>query len=179
MAGLAWLVAAAVPVSYVPANFVSAWGAMAKFTVTREAVPAPPVMLVGLNGERRDIRTLQGKVVLINFWATWCTPCIKEMPGLAELQRTFGPDRFEVITVSVDKDGAPRVRAAMARHGIELYSYVDPDSFIMKVFDAPAVPTTMLIDHNGMVRGRMLGGARWGSDAARDLIARYLAEAGV
>ena len=110
----------------------------------------------GLDGERIDSERLTGKVALINFWASWCTPCRKELPALAGLYGRTDRDAFEIIAVNVDRDPA-LARRFLAQQALPFPVVVDPASEIVGQFDVTAMPTSVLIDHEGRVVERHAG----------------------
>jgi thiol-disulfide isomerase/thioredoxin len=152
-------------------------GAMAAF-VFKQDRPAVET------GEFRDatenavsIGNWTGRVALINLWATWCAPCRKEMPHLAELQKLYGSDDFEVIAISVDLKGAKASADFLQQIGAtDLALYVDKTTRVMKKLGAIGLPLTILVDRNGREVGRLLGPADWTSDEARSLIEAAIAE---
>lgn len=118
------------------------------------------------DGRPRRISDYRGKVILLNLWATWCTPCRKEMPALDRLQARRGGADFEVIVLSVDRDGLPAVSAFYAQTGItHLRIYMDESGAAMADLGVAAIPTTLLIDPGGNEIGRKTGPADWDSPA--------------
>jgi len=98
-----------------------------------------------------DIKDFRGKVVLINFWATWCGPCVKEIPSLIELQKEFGPQGFSIIGISVDQGGSRGVKKAAEKMGIN-YPIVIGSSKVGRQFGGVyGVPTSFLVDRAGNV----------------------------
>jgi thiol-disulfide isomerase/thioredoxin len=107
--------------------------------------------------ETVDIRDYRGKVVLINFWATWCGPCIKEIPSLAGLQDEFGPQGFSVIGISIDQGGSKVVGKMMKKAGVN-YPVVIGNSKLSREFGGVfGVPTSFLVDRAGNVLKRYTG----------------------
>ena len=115
----------------------------------------------------------RGRVVLMNFWATWCAPCVREMPSLKRLQAAFDKSVFEVILISVDRD--PRVIAPFyERLGLDnMAVYHDPRSRLSRQPAIGGLPSTLLIDRNGNEVGRVAAAAEWDIPAALALIRRY------
>lgn len=119
----------------------------------------------------------RGRVVLINFWATWCPPCIREMPSLDRLQARFDKSVFEVVLISEDRDPAV-IEPFYERLGLKnLAAYHDPRSRMSRQLAVGGLPTTILIDGNGNEVGRVVGPAEWDSPAALELIRRYIGAA--
>jgi thiol-disulfide isomerase/thioredoxin len=119
----------------------------------------------------------KGRVVLVNLWATWCLPCRKEMPELAELQERLGSEDFEVVAISLDRQGAEVARPFLEEIGAEaLKLYLDPSTGVLAGFRAVGHPATMLLDRQGREIGRMFGPANWASPEALRLIETAIAE---
>jgi thiol-disulfide isomerase/thioredoxin len=107
--------------------------------------------------ERIDIRDFRGKVVLVNFWATWCSPCVQEMPSLQELHEKYGPKGFSVIGISVDQGGSKLVEKMTKKLGVT-YPVVIGDTQTGRDFGGIfGVPTSFLIDRSGNVLKRYTG----------------------
>ena len=104
----------------------------------------------------------QGKVVVLNVWATWCPPCVKEMPTLDRLQKRLGGDFFQVIVLSVDETGTKAVRKFFDEIRVKnLDIYMDPKFKAAGALEAFGLPTTILIDMKGQELGRLVGDAEW------------------
>lgn len=130
----------------------------------RSAAPKaiPELRFVDETGRARSLADFRGKVVLLNVWATWCEPCRQEMPALDRLQARLGGERFQVLALSVDQQGAPIARKFYGEMGIKtLALYVDPSAKAAFVLDAPGLPVTLLVDRNGREIGRHLGAVQW------------------
>ena len=125
---------------------------------TKGATPA----LVGeaLGGERFDLRQHQGRVVLVNFWATWCDPCREEMPSFERLRDKLRGRPFTVVTVNYG-EGSERIRAFLKRHRIALPVVLDPEKEAAKAWGAGGLPMTFLIDAQGRVRYSAFGECDW------------------
>ncbi len=132
--------------------------------------PIPELRFVDAAGRSHTLAEFRGKVVLLNVWATWCEPCREEMPALDRLQARLGSDRFQVLALSVDQQGASIARKFYDEVGIKaLTLYVDPTAKAAFVLDAPGLPATLLVDRAGREIGRHLGAVRWD---APDVVAR-------
>ena len=126
----------------------------------------------------RELGDFRGRVVLVNLWATWCPPCVHEMPSLDRLQGALGGEGLAVLAVSVDRKGLaivkPFLRDLAVRH---LEPYVDPNGTLAAAFGMTAVPTSYLIDARGRLVGAMEGSAPWDSPEAKALLRHYLRKA--
>ncbi len=136
-------------------------------------VPEEAYLVEG--GEYGTLDEFEGKAILLNFWATWCPPCIEEMPSIDRLaERLAGPD-FVVITMAMEMASEEEIRAFYERVEVEhLGIYRDPSMQLARALRTWALPTTYLIDHTGMVRAMLVGEATWDSDEAVALIAPYI-----
>lgn len=106
---------------------------------------------------------MKGSVILINFWATWCTSCIEEMPSLERLFRNFsGNSQFKILTI-LYKDDALRATGFMKQNGYTLPVYLNPDESAAKNFGITGVPETFIIDKKGILRDKVIGPAEWDS----------------
>ena len=115
------------------------------------------------DGRSRSLSNFHGKVVLLNIWATWCTPCRKEMPTLDRLQDVLGGTDFEVVALSIDRR-LDAVRKFFAEIGIQkLAMYVDSSAKATRQLGAVGLPTTLLIDRDGREIARLIGPAEWDS----------------
>lgn len=154
-----------------------ATGALAAFLVKPDRQPVPDATFADGQGKPVKLGDWKGRVVLVNLWATWCAPCRKEMPDLAELQKELGSADFEVVAISVDRKGAEASSAFLKETGADnLALYIEPTTAIVNEFQALGLPATILIDRQGREIGRLLGPADWASPEAKALIRAALAE---
>ena len=135
-----------------------------------EAIPA--VALTDPSGATLDLASLGGKPVLVNLWATWCVPCVTEMPLLDELAGELG-DSVTVLTVSEDIQGAEKVVPFFAeRDFAHLPQWMDPDNALAVAYGGGSgLPLTVLYDAEGKELWRVAGGFDWASAEAREMIA--------
>jgi peroxiredoxin len=118
------------------------------------------------SGRSTTLRRFHGKFALLTVWATWCSPCTEEMASLDHLAALFHPKDLEVVPVSVDASGAPVVRSFYARLRLDsLRIFVDPSNDAMHALGVIGIPTTLLIDRDGLELGRVVGAARWDDPA--------------
>lgn len=153
----AFLAVAAPAAPAAAAGAASPATAVSAATAARET--APPLELVALDGARHKLADERGKVVLLNFWATWCMPCRKEMPELAKLQDALAGDGLRVIAAALQPDDeVGDVRRYVNDHHVELPVWVGATDEQMKAFRLPAaVPATVLVDRQGRIAGRISG----------------------
>ena len=119
--------------------------------------PAPKWELKDLNGAPVSSDQFKGKIVVVDFWATWCPPCRAEIPGYTELTRKYGKDGVAIIGVSLDEGGPAVVKPFAEKHGIN-YQLVMGDEAVVAAFGGMAgIPTTFLIDRDGQIRDRKEG----------------------
>ncbi|HEY5300526.1 MAG TPA: TlpA disulfide reductase family protein [Acetobacteraceae bacterium] len=136
--------------------------AIGKLTPITPPRPAPEVAFHTADGTARRIADYAGKPVLVNLWATWCPPCVAELPSLAALARTLAPRGIHVLPVSADRGGAKTVEAFYAAHAItDLPVLTDADSALMHAFAPAGLPTTYVIDAEGRIVGIEEGGMDW------------------
>ena len=121
----------------------------------------------------------QGKWVLLNFWATWCAPCRKEMPMLAELQTEFGGEMFEVVTLATGRNSPQGIVKFFKETGIDnLPRHQDPKQNVAKDMGIFGLPITVIINPNGNEVARLRGDADWSSENAKAIIAALIAQTG-
>ncbi len=124
--------------------------------------PLPELQFQDGAGRARSLADFRGKVVLLNVWATWCTPCREEMPALDRLQAKLGGPDFEVVALSVDQQGAQVVRKFFDEMGVKaLQLYVDPSAQAGFKLATVGLPTTVMVDRAGREVGRRVGPAEW------------------
>ena len=146
-------------------------GKMAAFVMKKAPEALPDIEFQDATGATRKLSDFKGRTVLLNLWATWCAPCRKEMPGLDKLQRTMGGEKFEVVALSLDRQGAEASQKFLKEVGATaLNLYVDSTAKQGLALKLLGMPTTILIDAEGREVGRLAGEAEWDSDEAKHLI---------
>ena len=124
--------------------------------------PAPTVPFLEGGDTERTLADFRGKGVLVNFWATWCPPCVKEMPALDRLSAEFADEGIVVLALSSDRGGAPVVSKFYAKRGItNLSVMIDERSKVARALGMVGLPTTVMFDAEGREVGRVLGPAEW------------------
>jgi thiol-disulfide isomerase/thioredoxin len=154
-----------------------ATGPMAGVIIHATRKDISPFTFANDKGESIDLSKWKGRVVLLNLWATWCTPCKKEMPDLAKLQTALGSKDFEVVALSVDRKGLDASKAFLTEIGASnLAAYVEPEAKSLAALQALGLPATVLIDRQGKEAGRILGPADWAAPEAQAMVKALLAE---
>jgi thiol-disulfide isomerase/thioredoxin len=152
-------------------------GEMQRLQVLEDAPPMATQTLTDANGAETTLAAFQGQVLVVNLWATWCAPCMEEMPTLGALQRNF-EGRLRVIPVSVDsvadQDKAKRELAELSEHSLPFLA--DPSRAILFSSQAAGMPTTIIYDRRGQELARLTAGADWSSPEAAALMEAALAE---
>lgn len=137
-------------------------GAVAKFELAKAPKPLPDLEFLDADDKPVTFAGFKGKVVLINFWATWCAPCVKEMPSLDRLQAAMGKEKFVVLPLSLDGPSKPKVVPFYKdRNLANLGIYFDKGRKAMQKLDISILPTSILVDPAGRELGRLEGEADW------------------
>jgi thiol-disulfide isomerase/thioredoxin len=127
------------------------------------------------SGGKKTLRDYKNKYVLVNFWATWCAPCRKEMPMLAELQTKFGGDNFEVVTIATGRNTPAGIAKFFADSNIDnLPQYQDPNQSLASQMAIFGLPISIIIDPDGKEIARLRGDADWSSESAKAIIAELI-----
>lgn len=124
----------------------------------------PSIDLLRSDGSPFALRQLRGKVVLVNFWATWCEPCLAEMPSLQRLRTLLGTERFEVLGVNY-QEGPARIEAFVKKSGVTFPIVRDTDGAVARAWNARVFPSSFIVDSTGRIRYALVGEADWTSPA--------------
>jgi thiol-disulfide isomerase/thioredoxin len=128
---------------------------------------APAWQLRDVQGNVVSSEQFKGQVVVVDFWATWCGPCVAEIPGFIELQRKYGKDGFTFVGISLDEAGVETVQSFVAKHGVN-YPIVMATEAVQGAFGGlRVIPTTLLIDRDGQIRDRKEGAEETASYEAK------------
>lgn len=132
-----------------------------------EPATAPaPARFFDADGAEHTLADFAGRGVVVNLWATWCVPCVAEMPALQAAARLLVPEGIVVLPLSSDRGGAAVVRKFYDSHGIDaLPVWLDPKGDLARAWGARGLPTTFIIDREGRLRAKLEGGADWAGAA--------------
>lgn len=137
-------------------------GLFKRFEVGARGGPLPTVPFFADGEREQNLVDFRGRGLVVNFWATWCPPCVKEMPALERLRAAVADDGIEVLAISADREGAAIVRQFYARNAITgLAVLIDRMGALGRALSVAGLPTTVLIDASGREVGRVLGIAEW------------------
>ena len=136
--------------------------------------PAPEFRLLDMNGRPVALSDFRGKVVLLNFWATWCFPCRVEMPSMEAVYRSFREKGLEILAISVDEQGPTVTRPFQEEKGLTFPILHDRDYQVGLLYGARSLPMTYAIDRQGIIRQRVFGSRDWDSPQARQGILEML-----
>ena len=142
--------------------------------IIQEGDQAPGFSLSALDGKQSGLSDYRGKVVMVHFWATWCPPCVDELPTLERIYRSFAGRDFVLLAVSVDEGGSEAVTSFMQRNRLTMPVLLNPGGSVAKSYGTFKFPETYLLDRSGIVRYKVIGSADWSLPAnvkaIRDMI---------
>jgi thiol-disulfide isomerase/thioredoxin len=177
---LGWVVAALLLAGLVAAG----WLVRDRVLPVEVGARAPDFAATDLQGRPVALSELRGEVVLLNVWATWCPPCLEEMPSMQRLHERLGGEGLRIVAVSID--AAPGRADAGGRPGGDVAEFVrrlglgftvwqDPAGEIQRTYRTTGIPESFVIDRDGVIVKKVIGATEWDSDASVDLIQRLLA----
>jgi cytochrome c biogenesis protein CcmG, thiol:disulfide interchange protein DsbE len=137
---------------------------------------APEFSLKGLDGNQVRLSDLRGKIVMVHFWATWCPPCVEELPTLDTISRALPARDFQVLAVSVDEGGAPAVGSFLQRNRLVLPVLLDPDHAVSSRYGTFKFPETYLVGRDGIVKYKIIGPRDWNDPAALQALQQLAAQ---
>ena len=150
-------------------------GDMRTFDLSLPPSQAPDISFSDLSGNILGLADFRGQVVLVNYWATWCAPCLRELPSLVRLKEKLSDAEFRLLAISIDREGSEKVAPFLADNELDgLPTYLDPSGRSAVALSVPGMPTTILIDRQGREVGRYTGATEWDEADAVALIRYYL-----
>ena len=134
-------------------------------------MPAPVLNFTDASGRKLTLASYRGSGLVVNIWATWCGPCVAELPSIAAISGRLAKSKILVLPISVDLDGAKAVPPFYASHGIkDLPVLLDPDGNTTGALNAQGIPVTIVVNRQGQLVGRLDGSADWNSAASIALV---------
>jgi thiol-disulfide isomerase/thioredoxin len=150
-------------------------GDMKKLNLHSAAKDIPTAVFFAEDGSELTLDDYKGKTLLVNFWATWCAPCRKEMPALSALQDEFGGKDFQVVTIATGRNPPPAMKKFFDQIGVtNLPLHRDPNQALARKMAVLGLPVTVVVNPQGQEIGRLLGDADWHSAEARALVSALL-----
>ena len=131
-----------------------------------KGVPAPNFSLPDIEGKKVSLTNFKGKIVLLNIWATWCAPCVAEMPSMEKLYQELKGEGFEIIAVSIDESGAKTVLPFMERYDLSFPALTNPKGDIKNLYQITGVPESFILDQNGIIVEKIIGPRDWADSEA-------------
>ncbi|MGB7261413.1 MAG: TlpA disulfide reductase family protein [Albidovulum sp.] len=146
-------------------------GSMKKLVFLDTPVVAPEIPFTDASGVEHRLSDWRGQYVLVNFWATWCAPCRKELPALDALNRDFATKGFAVLTIATGRNPVPAITRLFAEVGVEtLPILLDPSQDLSREMGVFGLPVSVLLDAEGHEIARLSGDADWNGASARAII---------
>jgi len=130
-------------------------------TVNFIGKPAPDFSLTDMQGQRVTLAQFHGKVVILNFWATWCPPCREEMPSMERLSQQFKDQGLVILAVNIEQNGYPAVSSFLKRTPYSFPILLDINAAVQNLYQIYRFPESFLIDRNGNVVDKIIGGRNW------------------
>jgi len=150
-------------------------GIVNNFIELSRPAPAPITPLLSRDQGQITLESFLGKFVLLNFWATWCVPCVRELPSLSRLNAQLSDENFQVVLVSQDRAGFKQTDKFIEKHKIDIpQAFIDNKLKYSRAMDINSIPTTILIGTDGVEIGRLVGSIEWDHKEAIALINYYL-----
>lgn len=137
--------------------------------------PAPDFTLVDTAGKTWSLAELKGRVVFVNFWASWCQPCLAEMPSMQELNAFLPDDKFTMLSVLFN-DAPSLAENTAERFSLTFPILIDPENKASRAYGLTGVPETYIIDKQGMLRKKFIGPVDWNSEEARQMLLHYIGQ---
>lgn len=143
--------------------------------VLPKTFPIKPVAFNDVDGKAIDFSHYKGKVIMVNMWATWCPPCVRELPAIERLAAKFKSEDFALLPISIDAEGKQQVQSFLNSLGMtEFNSYYDPEQNLGQVFPLDTIPATFILDQNGQLIAFVRSFVDWDDTKAISLIQGFI-----
>lgn len=143
--------------------------------VAQEKAPAPEITVTSVStAVPVKLSELKGKVVLLNFWATWCPPCREEIPSMMKLNASMNGKPFQMVAVSIDEGGKAAIEEFFRSSGYSLPAYLDLSGSAAKLYGITGVPESFIIDKQGVIVKKVVGGLAWDSAEVASFLERLM-----
>jgi peroxiredoxin len=136
-----------------------------KYSPLKLGHPAPNFMFPGLDGKMVSLSDYRGHVVLVNVWATWCPPCVDEMPSMERLYKELKGENFEILAVSIDALGTKAVAPFMKKYNLSFPALMDSDATIKTLYQTSGVPESFIVNQEGFLVQKIIGPRDWATPA--------------
>jgi peroxiredoxin len=146
-----------------------------KLEIPKTPTAAPAFELKDPAGKQLSLKELTGKVVFLNFWATWCPPCIEEMPAMEKLHQELEKDGLVILAINF-QESPERVQTFLTDHKLTFAALLDTDGKVSELYQAWALPVSVVINKRGEIAARAMGSKDWYSDEALKFFRKLLAE---
>ena len=178
-AGAIWLAAALLPSDPVAPLSTAAGpplnGDMSTFDLSPSPNPAPDISFSDLSGNTLGLEDFRGQVLVVNYWATWCAPCLRELPSLERMQAAVDHPEFRLLAISIDREGVEKVAPFLDENDFGgLPAYLDPSGQSAIDLEVFGMPTTIVFDRQGREIGRYTGATEWDEPEAVALIRFFI-----
>ncbi len=140
------------------------------FKIHDEPRPFREKTFLNGTGEEIDLHTFDGSITMVNFWATWCPPCLKELPGMNKLQADLADDGLDVVAISIDRGGLRKAAGFWKRAKMTMGLYADPDKDLALEMGVIGLPVTAILGPDGREIGRLIGEAEWHTDEVKEML---------
>lgn len=146
-----------------------------RLEILKTPTPAPEFVLKGPAGNQINLLQLRGKIVFVNFWATWCLPCIEEMPAMEKLHQELQKDGLVILAVNF-QEGPERVKEFLTKHNLTFTALLDHDGKVAERYQAWALPVSVIINKRGEIVARAMGSKDWYSKEALQYFRQLLSQ---
>jgi peroxiredoxin len=137
--------------------------------------PAPDFKLTDRAGKTWSLAQLRGQVVFVNFWASWCPPCLEEMPSMQALYTSMPTDNFKMLAI-LYKDEPAAADALAAKGGFTFPILIDPEAKVGQTYGLTGVPETFIVDKQGILREKFIGPVQWNAPRSRQMVMKYIVQ---